>query len=341
MEVEKIRSKLEEEFIVYDVEKLEDGTRFYLHPKGEISKDLKIFLTQLAREYSVEFKERYGELILEIREAKSERVWINIVLLIATFLSTTFMGSVMFGLMDGILFSLAVMFVLGSHEMGHYFAARRWKMRTSLPYFIPFPTIIGTLGAIIKHKGPIPNRRALFDVGVAGPLVGIVASIIVILIGLSLPFKPAQIGETMIILGSPPLLDLLAKIVGYEEQFIHPMVFAGWVGLFVTFLNLIPVGQLDGGHIMRAMIGRRAEIVSRMMPMVLITVGFAISYIYKVSDSIWIFWGLITLFFAMYPHPEPVDDETPLDLRRLLLGIFTFFLALMCFTPVPFQVVKT
>lgn len=341
MEVEKIRSKLEEEFIVYDVEKLEDGIRFYLHPKGEISKDLKVFLTQLAREYSIEFKERYGELILEIREAKSERVWINIVLLIATFLSTTFMGSVMFGLMDGILFSLAVMFVLGSHEMGHYFAARRWKMRTSLPYFIPFPTIIGTLGAIIKHKGPIPNRRALFDVGVAGPLVGIVASIIVILIGLSLPFRPAQIGETMIILGSPPLLDLLAKIVGYEEQFIHPMVFAGWVGLFVTFLNLIPVGQLDGGHIMRAMIGRRAEIVSRMMPMVLITVGFAISYIYKVSDSIWIFWGLITLFFAMYPHPEPVDDETPLDLRRLLLGIFTFFLALMCFTPVPFQVVKT
>ena len=340
MEVEKIRSKLEEEFIVYDVEKLEDGIRFYLHPKGEISKDLKVFLTQLAREYSIEFKERYGELILEIREAKSERVWINIVLLIATFLSTTFMGSVMFGLMDGILFSLAVMFVLGSHEMGHYFAARRWKMRTSLPYFIPFPTIIGTLGAIIKHKGPIPNRRALFDVGVAGPLVGIVASIIVILIGLSLPFRPAQIGETMIILGSPPLLDLLAKIVGYEEQFIHPMVFAGWVGLFVTFLNLIPVGQLDGGHIMRAMIGRRAEIVSRMMPMVLITVGFAISYIYKVSDSIWIFWGLITLFFAMYPHPEPVDDETPLDLRRLLLGIFTFFLALMCFTPVPFQVVR-
>ncbi len=341
MEIEKIRSRLEDEFIVYDVEKLEDGVRFYVHPKGEISKELKLFLTQLAGEYSVEFRERYGELVLEIREAKRERIWINIVLLIATFFSTTFMGSMMFGLMDGVLFSLAVMFVLGSHEMGHYFAARRWKMRTSLPYFIPFPTIIGTLGAIIKHKGPIPNRRALFDVGVAGPLVGIVASIIVILIGLSIPFRPAQIGETMILLGTPPLLDLLAKFVGYKERFIHPMVFAGWVGLFVTFLNLIPVGQLDGGHIMRAMIGKRAEIVSRIMPIVLISVGFAISYIYKVSNSIWVFWGLITLFFAMHPHPEPVDDETPLDLKRLLLGIFTFFLALLCFTPVPFQVVKT
>ncbi len=343
MEIEKIRSKLEEEFIVYDFEKLEDGVRFYLHPRfGAISKDLKLFLTELARKYSVEFRERYGELVLEIRKAKKERIWINIVLLIATFCSTTLMGSMMFERFDirgGILFSLAVMFVLGSHEMGHYFAARRWKMRTSLPYFIPFPTIIGTLGAIIKHKGPIPNRKALFDVGVSGPLVGIIASIIVILIGLSIPFKPGRVGETMIVLGSPPLFKLLARLVGYEGRFIHPIAFAGWVGLFVTFLNLIPVGQLDGGHILRAMIGKRADVVSRVMPMVLIGVGFLVDYVYQTSDSIWIFWGLVTLFFSIHPHPEPVDDETPLDSKRMLLGVLTFVLALMCFTPVPFRVV--
>lgn len=342
MEIERIKERLEEDFIVYDLEVLEDGVRFYLHPKREIGKDLKLFLTVLSGEYHVEFRERYGELVLEVRRAKKEKVWINVILLIATICSTTLMGATMFERFDilgGFMFSLAVMFVLGSHEMGHYLAARRWRMRTSLPYFIPFPTIIGTLGAIIKHKGPIPNRKALFDVGVSGPLVGIIASIIVIVIGLKIPFRPEKVGEFMIVLGSPPLFEIIAKLVGYEGKFIHPIAFAGWVGLFVTFLNLIPVGQLDGGHIMRAMIGKKAEFVSKIMPAVLITVGFAVSYIYDVPDSIWVFWGLITVFFAMQPHPEPMDDETPLDGKRIALGVLTFLVGLMCFTPVPFRVV--
>ncbi len=341
--LEEIKRRLEEEFVVYDVEELEDGVRFYVHPKfGGVSRELKLFLTELASEYSVDFRERYGELVLEIRRAKGDRIWINLILLIATFCSTTIMGSMMFERFDirgGILFSLAVMFVLGSHEMGHYLAARRWRMRTSLPYFIPFPTIIGTLGAIIKHKGPIPNRKALFDVGVSGPLVGIIASILVILIGLRIPFKPSRIGGAVIVLGLPPLFELLARLEGYRGHFIHPIAFAGWVGLFVTFLNLIPVGQLDGGHVLRAMIGKKADVVSRIMPIVLMGVGLLVNYVYGTTDSIWIFWGFVTLFFALHPHPEPVDDETPLDLKRMVLGVLTFALALMCFTPVPFRVV--
>jgi len=342
MDVEEIRRRLEESFKVYDVERLEDGVRFYVHPLGEIGRDLKTYLLELSKNYSVEFRERYGELVLEIRKYRKEKIWINIVLLVATFISTTLMGAMMFERFDivqGITFSLAVMFVLGSHEMGHYLAARRWGMRTSLPYFIPFPTIIGTLGAVIKHRGPIPNRKALFDVGVSGPLVGILASVIVIAIGLSLPFNPPHIRGPVVVLGTPPLFDAIAKAMGYNGRFIHPIAFAGWVGLFVTFLNLIPVGQLDGGHILRAMIGKRADVVSRTIPLILISASFIIEYAYGVSDSIWIFWGLITLFFSLYPHPEPVDDETPLDRKRMILGVLTFILAALCFTPVPFRVI--
>ena len=338
--MEEIRRRLEEDFIVYDVEKLENGVRFYIHPKREMSEDLKRYLTSLMNEYSVQMRQRYGELVLEIRKHKGERIWLNVILFIATIFSTTFMGYVMFGTpFRGVVFSLAVMFVLGSHEMGHYFAARRWKMRTSLPYFIPFPTIIGTLGAIIKHRGPIPNRRALFDVGVSGPLVGVVASIIAIVLGFLYPLTPKTLSGPVIVLGTPPLFDILAKIMNYNDKMIGPIAFAGWVGLFVTFLNLIPVGQLDGGHVLRAMIGKKADIVSKMIPPILIAVGMAISYIYNAPDSIWVFWGFITIFFAMMPHPDPIDDETPLDTKRMILGMITFLVAFLCFTPVPFRVV--
>ena len=328
-----IMAKLEQYFIVYDIEFSQDVIKFYVIPKGYIDKEFKNFLISLSKDYDVEFKREYGELVLELKKTKNN-IWVNILLLIATFCSTTLMGSMLAGnIIDGFLFSLAIMFVLGSHEMGHYFAARKWTMRTSLPYFIPFPTIIGTLGAIIKHRGPIPNRKALFDVGVSGPLVGIVASIIVTLIGLNLPFEVKK-GEIMIALGVPPLFELLAKLVNYDKQFIHPVAFAGWVGLFVTFLNLIPVGQLDGGHVLRAMIGKRAEIVSRFMPIVLVMVGLVI------GGTILIFWGFITFFFSLLPQPEPLDDITPIDWKRKIIGLLTFCLALMCFTPVPFTIVS-
>jgi len=338
---EEIKRRLEEEFIVYDVEPIENGVRFYVHPKyGEISKDMRVFLTQLTAEYSIKIKNVYGELVLELKRVK-ERIWINVVLFVATLITTTLMGATMyerFDLVGGLMFSMAVMFVLGSHEMGHYLAAKRWGMKTSLPYFIPFPTIIGTLGAIIKHRGAIPNRRALFDVGASGPLMGILASVIVIIVGFHIPFNPPRVEGERIVLGTPPLFKILAELSGYRGNYIHPVAFAGWVGLFITFLNLIPVGQLDGGHVLRAMIGKRADAISKVMPLILINVGIVVSYLYNVDDTIWVFWGLFTLFFALHPHPDPVDDVTPLDRRRMILGVVTFVLGLMCFTPVPFRI---
>ncbi|MCD6493256.1 MAG: site-2 protease family protein [Archaeoglobaceae archaeon] len=341
--VDEIINEIRDYFDIYNVEEIQDGYRLYLIAKRTMDDELKARLMALTTNYDVKMGFYYGELVLEIKKrVEKNRIWINVVLLIATFITTTIMGSLFyreFNILGGLTFSFAIMFVLGSHEMGHYYAAKRWGMKTSLPYFIPFPTIIGTLGALIKHKGPIPNRKALFDVGVSGPLVGIVASCIVIAIGLNIPFNLESYEEGLI-LGTPILFDLIAKVVDFKGEVIHPIAFAGWVGLLVTFLNLIPVGQLDGGHIMRAIIGKKAIVVSRIMPIILILLGTSISYIYRVSDSIWVFWGLITLFFSLHPHPDPIDDKTPLDAKRIVLGILTFILALLCFTPIPFQIAK-
>ncbi len=335
--------EVEKYFDVYHFEKTDKGYRFYVIPKADET-EIRKFLSRLSYDYDVSLKYRYGEYVLEISRAeKKERIWLNIVLLIATIATTTAVGSTFYGeeinITGGFMFSLAIMFVLGSHEMGHYIAAKRWKMRTSLPYFIPFPSLIGTLGAVIKHRGAIPNRRALFDVGVSGPLAGILASIIVVAIGLQLPFELK--GKPMIYISTPPLFNFVVYLIKPEilmKKFasIHPVAFAGWVGLFVTFLNMIPVGQLDGGHVLRAMMGKKADIVSRIVPIVLITFGIIVSKIYNQPDSIWIFWGFITFFFSLHGHPEPIDDETPLDLKRMLIGLFAFLLAILCFTPTPF-----
>lgn len=237
-----------------------------------------------------------------------------------------------FDLLGGLTYSLSIMFVLGLHEMGHYIFARRWGMKTSLPYFIPFPSFIGTLGAIIRHRGRIPCRKALFDVGVSGPIFGILASMIVTYIGLKMEFRPAY-GDFILMIGTPPLFEFVANLAGFKNAYVHPVAFAGWVGMFVTFLNLIPVGQLDGGHLLRAMIGERAEVIYRFVPILLITLGFV------TNSSIWLFWGLITLFFSMQRHPKPAVDE-PIDLKRNVIGILTFILGLFCFTPHPFRIAK-
>ncbi len=330
--------KLKEEFerysVVYYVQEVKDGVILHIQPID--FEGLRQFLIDLTSDYDVKIHSRFGEFVVELKEYR-KRVWINLVLLIATFISTTIMGAGMFGRFDivgGMMYSIAIMFVLGFHEMGHYILARKWGMKTSLPYFIPFPSFIGTLGAVIKHRGKIPSRKALFDVGVSGPLFGIIASIIVTYIGLKMKFEPAYTEEFTLILGVPLLFELIAKIAGYNEIYIHPVAFAGWVGMFVTFLNLIPVGQLDGGHVLRAMVGEKAELIYKVVPVALIILGLV------TNSSIWFFWGLITLFFSMQKHPKPVDD-TPIDLKRYVVGILTFALGIACFTPTPFSITKS
>ncbi len=288
--------------------------------------------------------------------------WTNLAMFVATVLTTLYAGSIWFyvsiesslDLLAGWPFALAVLGVLGIHELGHYVLSRYHGVQASLPYFIPVPTFIGTFGAVIKMKGRIPNRKALFDIGVAGPLAGLIAAIIVAVIGLHL--DPVNVPESVlnsenaieIDIGYPPLLEFIAWVTGQQLEYAdpalapNPVVFGAWVGLFVTFLNLIPVGQLDGGHIVRAMAGSRSETVAAFVPAILFALA---GYLYIFTDAqanapfLWMFWGLVALGLAYVGPTTPVFDD-PLDRTRIVLGVTTFILGLLCFTPVPIEVLS-
>jgi membrane-associated protease RseP (regulator of RpoE activity) len=295
-------------------------------------------------------KHELGEYFLLVTPEKKakEETWINLVLFIVTFFTTMICGAWMFGvnlgnepmqLFRGLPFSLAIMAILGSHEMAHYIMARHHGMEASLPYFIPFPAFIGTMGAIIRYKGSVPSRKALFDVGIAGPLAGLLMSVAVTFVGFNLKLpavQPLQ-DSLMFDLGLPPLFVFIQTLVGATGENLHPVAFAGWIGMLVTLLNLLPAGQLDGGHILRAMLGKRAERVSFLMPRILLLVGLYVIYWLKEDGLIWIFWALFLWAFASIGHPSPLHDKVELDRKRILLGIVMFILGLLCFTLIPFK----
>jgi membrane-associated protease RseP (regulator of RpoE activity) len=242
-------------------------------------------------------------------------------------------------LFRGLPFTLAIMAVLGAHEMAHYTMARHYGMKTSLPYFIPFPTFIGTMGAVIRYRGPVPSRKALFDVGIAGPLVGLFVSVLVTFIGLSLEISTIKpLTEALMFdFDFPPLFLFIQNLVGVTGKNVRPVAFAGWIGMFVTLLNLLPAGQLDGGHILRAMLGKKADKISFLMPRILFLIGFYVIYWLKEDGLIWIFWALLLWIFSAAGHPSPMHDKVELDKKRILLGIIMFILGLLCFTLIPFK----
>lgn len=304
---------------------------------------------------SVMLDYRLGEFVLVISRARKDNIWINVALLIATIMTTMFTGALMYGvdivaspleIYRGLPFSIAIMAVLGSHELGHYIVSRRNGIDASLPYFIPFPIPpIGTMGAIIKQKGPIPSRKALFDVGISGPLVGLAVSMIITAVGLMLPpvsyAVPPQPGDVMYMeLQTPMMFDLIANIVnpGASMDNINPIAFAGWVGMLVTVLNLIPVGQLDGGHVIRAVLGESSDKISRLMPMAILAFGLYSTFIMDMQGQIWIFWGLLTALLGSGIHPKPINDTDRIGPGRMLIAIIAFGLGVMCFTPFPISV---
>lgn len=290
--------------------------------------------------------------------------WTNIIFAILTLVSTLYAGTGWYfinvadrpvALLGAWPFAAAVLGVLAVHEFGHYALSRYHGVSASLPYFIPFPTFIGTMGAVIRMKGRIPDRRALFDIGVAGPLAGLGAAIAVSVVGLYLdpvtvPQWALDSADTIQVeFGYPLLLRGLSWATGQPLSYpqpglsVNPVVFGGWVGMFVTFLNLLPVGQLDGGHILRALIGPRQETVGVAVPAVLFTLGGYI-YVFGGYDDalnaagIWFFWGLFAMVIAYAGPAEPIVDE-PLDRRRIAVGLLTFVLGALCFIPVPFRIV--
>ena len=231
-------------------------------------------------------------------------------------------------------FRITLMTILLAHELGHYFACRYYGIDASLPYFLPFPSPIGTLGAFIRIRSPIYTRQALFDVGIAGPLAGFAVLVPALVIG---------IGESKVIPGIADRGDLIFGVPAIQRFFewiifphvrsadilLHPIARAAWVGILATALNLLPIGQLDGGHILYAFAGRRHKLLSRIFVLALLPLGLFF------APTVGLFGRLLLFFFALR-HPV-IYDITKLDRNRMVLGLAALAIFLLTFTLAPLR----
>jgi membrane-associated protease RseP (regulator of RpoE activity) len=234
-------------------------------------------------------------------------------------------------LLEGLPYSLTLMTILLAHELGHYFACRYYGIDASLPYFLPAPTQIGTFGAFIRIRSPIYTRRALFDVGVAGPLAGFVLLLPAMAIGLAYSKVIPGIAERGdLIFGVPAIQRLMELLIfpgrAAADISLHPVARAAWVGTLATALNLLPIGQLDGGHIVYSFTATKHKLLSRLGVLALVPLGI---FYWRA----WLVWAGLLFFFALR-HPV-IFDVTPLDRRRVELGILAAVIFLLTFTVVP------
>jgi membrane-associated protease RseP (regulator of RpoE activity) len=347
-----------------------DEVRFHgdpLVPRSVLRSELSASFRDAGYEIDVVDGRDVGEVTVvaePVRPGIDGVPWLNLVLALATVCSTLLVGAVAWyyipveAIRENPLvalrawpFTAAVLGVLATHELGHYLVGRYHGVNVSLPYLLPFVVPFGTLGAVIRMRGRMPDRKALFDVGVAGPLAGLAATVVVTAVGLwidpmRVPPRVLAAGGDVIVFNSPPLLRLIASVLGRPTSYadprlmVHPVIIGGWVGMFFTLLNLLPVGQLDGGHILRAMVGRRQETVAAVVPGVLFTLA---AYLFFVEDlglnesvGLWAFWGFLATLVA-YNGPAHPRDETPLGWPRLAVGLFTFAVGALCFVAVPIE----
>lgn len=330
---------------------------------------------------------------------KPSNPWINLVLFVATLLSVMFVetvnqagqfyadtlarlpdGEILPFLLRSVLtqpalwvlalpFTLVILAILLTHEFGHYFAARRHKVAVTLPYFIPVPIptfLVGTLGAFIQLRAPVRNKKQLFDVGVAGPLAGLVVAIPLLIWGISLSkvtviergagvflegnsvlylaLKYAVHGQILpawdAYAGLSPLVEFGLVLLGQvpagpgQDILLSPIASAGWIGLLVTVLNLLPIGQLDGGHVIYTLLGKRMRFVAYTFIGFLIVAGF-------LFWPGWLLWAFLTFFLVGPLHPPPLNDVSPLGPERTILGYAVVVLFVLLFMPLPIQFIPT
>jgi len=250
----------------------------------------------------------------------------------------------------GLLYAAALMVILSGHEIGHYLTCRRYGLAATLPYFIPAPNLAGTLGAFIKIKSPITRKQELFDVGAAGPLAGFILALPALVVGLAFSkVVPVTQGEGTMILGEPLLLKLVSLLFvkhlpAGADIVLHPVGFAGWLGLLVTSINLFPVGQLDGGHVAYAMVGRMRKRVSSAALLAFIVLGVFCFFG-------WFIWGIAGLLFVLIirlkrparlyhflgrlVHPPLPDEDVRLSHGRLMVGALVILIFILSFIPAP------
>ncbi len=300
---------------------------------------------------------------------------INLYLLIATIFTTTWAGAMWWAsysdssvldtdwwwlrilittdfLMGFLTFSLPLMAILGAHEMGHYYYAKKHNLDASLPFFLPMPPMLfpfGTMGAFISIREPIPNRKALLDVGASGPIAGLLVAIPVTLLGFWLTEQnavpvPVDSGDSLF-LGSSFFFNALHELgemfyPSSGDYLSHPVVLAGWTGFFVTALNLLPAGQLDGGHIARALLGPKANGLSYTVIFLLIVMTFYGIPGFGPPFSGWAIYAIL-IFFLGTSHPPPSEELSKLDSSRIGVGVLTGLILLTTFTPSPIYAVES
>lgn len=293
------------------------------------------------------------------RARAKHRYWLHALLLLATLLTTTIVGAEMAHsfaakrpfdfetdllgyvrlwhdpsfLLDGLPFSLTLLTILMAHEMGHFLAARYYHVDATLPFFLPAPTLIGTLGAFIRIRSAILSKRILFDIGVAGPLAGFAMLIVPLAVGVSMSKVVPGIGSHgNLVFGTPLVLRLLEAIffpgVATGDIYLHPVARGAWVGLLATALNLLPIGQLDGGHVLYSFLGERAKWLSRFFVGVLVLMGIFVAYS-------WLLWAALIIFFGMR-HPAIVDPS-PVGRTRAWLGVLALAIFILSFTAAPIR----
>jgi len=284
--------------------------------------------------------------------------WVNVVLFALTCLSTAVVGAFLMAsfqntftdftaffrsifrspltLVNGLPFSLAIMTILLAHEMGHYLTCRYYGIDATLPYFIPAPTLVGTMGAFIRIKSPIQHRAALLEVGIAGPIAGFVLAVPALLIALAKSgFTTVSPSASSVMLGEPLIFKAMELITGKMpppgmEINLHPIGFAAWFGFFATALNLLPVGQLDGGHVSYALFRGIHKRISEAFVFTLIPLGI----FYWPG---WLLWSVVLLLIGLR-HPVTLDDSIPLTQRHQWLGWIGLTIFVFCFTPIPFYI---
>jgi membrane-associated protease RseP (regulator of RpoE activity) len=269
------------------------------------------------------------------------RLLFHLVLLGLTVLTTTFaVGFVMLSsLIEGVVYSFTVLSILGAHEMGHYIACRWYGVRATLPYFIPFPLALGTFGAVIKIKSRIPSRRALFDIGIAGPLAGFVFALPAAFIAhyFATPSSLADVPAGAITFNDPLLFQFLLRALHLPATIeTNPVWLAAWLGVFMTAMNLLPIGQLDGGHVTYAVFGRRGHRVTAWA-----SYGVVIALaVFSIKSGAWnwvVFAALLTLLIRV-GHPPVVDEDEPLGLARILVAIIGLLIFVLSFIPIPITI---
>lgn len=337
-EYEKITTLVTAEFQVEETLLKYNIPTYYLKQPQETKQPFLRLLKNLKTMNLIAFLRKENEkIVLKVipkPPVKPSNTLVNWLLLLAT-IATTFLSGYLVSpdvinpYVGGASFTIAMLAVLGTHEMGHKITANKNEMEATLPYFIPGPPPLGTLGAVIMQKSLPPNRDALFDIGANGPISGFIITTIVSIVGLTMlvPSEPVPAG----IIGTPLLwifiehglqsLNMIPQPPPNGMLLLHPFAFAGWVGIVVTMLNLLPAGMLDGGHVTRALTGEKFRLV-------LGTLSVFYLFILRVYVM-----AILVLFLTMYRHPGPLDDVSSLSTRRKLMAIGLVAIFILCTPP--------